>query len=357
MNLQFFTKCASYTLIFFPVLSFAELNSSLRVGFDNDVFTGTDRDYTHSTLISYSKEVKDSHLLIPDVYLTSSPYTTVKQSWDFGQKMWTPTYIIRPIPGPNERPYTGLLYGESSITIFNPKTVHRYGFLIGTTGKRSLAGSAQDTFHETFDVDSPQGWGYQVKSAIMLNASYDYHNSLLGTNKPYELAHVNRATAGNFRSDIATGLVWRWGRNLNDSLGAVKITNEHTVDPAMIKRSKSGSFYFAGIEGRYRFNDVTIQGDRPEHNYCDYSADPNPANGCNSFDDPSGGVFPIEFPEMQNGTSDLHLQKLQTTAIAGFVAYKNGWGVSLAFAGRTRDYKESIHNFNSNGSLNLFRLF
>ncbi|GAM62258.1 probable outer membrane protein [Vibrio ishigakensis] len=71
-----------------------------------------------------------------------------------------------------------------------------------------------------------------------------------------------------------------------------------------------------------RFNDITIEGDRPD-----------------------------------DGITASEVEHLQATATIGAVGYYKGWGASLALSTKTRDYQEDPRSFHTNGSLALFYLF
>ena len=79
----------------------------------------------------------------------------------------------------------------------------------------------------------------------------------------WEITNINDINAGNFRSDISQGVMFRWGTNLASSIGAANISVESPFSASMLAQDASSWFLFTGFEGRYRFNDMTIEGDRP----------------------------------------------------------------------------------------------
>ncbi len=69
---------------------------------------------------------------------------------------------------------------------------------------------------------------------------------------------------GNFRSDISTGFFYKPVGALTRRQLCANISTENPFKAGMIGASNTGWFTYAGLEGRYRFNDLTIEGDRSE---------------------------------------------------------------------------------------------
>lgn len=68
--------------------------------------------------------------------------------------------------------------------------------------------------------------------------------------------------ASNFRSDLSAGIMFRYGSELSQSMGAADISVERPFNAGMMGNTSSGWFLFSGITGRYRFNDLSIEGER-----------------------------------------------------------------------------------------------
>ncbi|OBT13955.1 hypothetical protein A9264_02110 [Vibrio sp. UCD-FRSSP16_10] len=315
-----------------PLLSFAQTNSSFNFVIDNDSIVTTDKDYSNGLFLSYSSDldIKPNGFFdsLPGTHFSASTSdgTVHKFSIELGQKMWTPKDIEDPNPIIDERPYAGLLYLSSTLYSIAPSTVNSYNFLLGTVGPNAYAEETQKYVHSIIKSEDPQGWDNQIENQMVLNFAYQradkwYQSPLSGTTT-HEVSTPSRLMLGNYRSEVATGIMWRWGSNLNDSFASAKVNNESTLDPSLIIRGQSGWFLFSGIEGRVRFNDITIDGDRPD--------DDITANDIEHF---------------------------QGTATVGMTGYYKGWGASLAISTKSRDYTEDQNSVHTNGSLALFWLF
>ncbi|MDF5555189.1 lipid A deacylase LpxR family protein, partial [Vibrio parahaemolyticus] len=159
----------------------------------------------------------------------------------------------------------------------------------------------------------PQGWDYQIEDKVAFSLGYRVFNKLMRSEEQkthWEITNINDINAGNFRSDVSQGVMFRWGTNLANSIGAANISVESPFSASMIAQNTSSWFLFTGFEGRYRFNDMTIEGDRP------------------GIPEPSAPY-------------DVTLQNWQASAVAGVSWYNQNYGASITFTIKTPDYEEA----------------
>ncbi|MEZ9667584.1 lipid A deacylase LpxR family protein [Vibrio breoganii] len=318
-----------------PSFAFAEAepsDSSFYIGIDNDSIVTTDKDYSNGLFLVYSSEFSiepnsffDS---LPGSHFKFDPTGTTKHKYsiELGQKMWTPEDIEDPNPIPDERPYAGLLYVSSTLYSISPSSVSAYSLMFGTVGPNAYAEETQKFVHSIIKSEDPQGWDNQIDNQLVLNLGYHRTDKLYQSepsgNTTHEISVPSRLLGGNYRSEVAGGVMWRWGTGLNQSFGSAKVSNESTIDPGLIVRNKTGWYMFAGVEGRVRFNDITIDGDRPD-----------------------------------DGITASEVEHLQGTASVGLAGFYRGWGASLSISSKSRDYQEDNKGVHTNGSLALFYLF
>ncbi|GEA49764.1 exonuclease [Vibrio inusitatus NBRC 102082] len=321
---------ASLTAI--PSFASEEPDSSFYIGIDNDSIVTTDKDYSNGLFFVYSSEftVEPNGFFdsLPGTHFSSDPTgnTRHKYSLELGQKMWTPEDIENPDPIADERPYAGLLYLSSTLYSISPETINSYSLMMGTVGPNAYAEETQKYVHSIIKSDDPQGWDNQIDNQFVMNFGYNrtdkWHQTELSGSTTHEFSIPSRVLVGNYKSEIASGLMWRWGTDLNRSFGSAKVNNESTIDPSLIVRTNTGWYMFGGVEGRVRFNDITIDGDRPD-----------------------------------DGITANEVEHLQGTASVGITGYYRGWGASLSLSTKSRDYKEDDKGVHTNGSLALFLLF
>lgn len=320
-------------LIFLALLSpaaIASTKSTVSFTLDNDGIFGVDQDYTNGIFLSYATEKLREDAEWNWFTLNNNSQSNVdKIEMVIGHKMYTPSDIEADYPLVNDRPYAGYLHTEINYLSLTADKAVRYNFTIGTTGESSLSEKAQEIVHGITGSTDPQGWEYQIDDEIAFSVGYRAFNKLMrseGESTQWEITNINDINAGNFRSDVSQGVMFRWGTNLANSIGAANISVESPFHASMLAKSTSSWFLFTGFEGRYRFNDITIEGDR------------------------SGITEPSD-------QYDVTLQNWQASAVAGASWYNQNYGASLTFTVKTPDYKEAQTDVYGTGSLSLFAFF
>lgn len=296
---------------------------------DNDGPFGSDQDYTNGTQFefsgSFTEDPNQSKRSFPLMLLPNSPSDSVKWRLVFGQKIWTPENINDPEPDLDERPYAGLLYTQMDIVSISNERSHSLGLMLGITGPNSFAEKSQKFVHKVTGSKSPNGWDNQIEETLIANINYDGNyllsNSQVVDTFSHELSMPVTISIGNFRSDLSAGALWRWGRNLNGSFGSIQTKNEMSFKPHMVKMGTTGAFLFTGAEARYRFSDITIEGQRP------------------------------------NGTNQTSVEHVQMSAVMGGAIYGNSMGSSLTVAVKSKDFEQDNRSYSANVSASLFWYF
>lgn len=296
---------------------------------DNDAVVGTDRNYTNGIFIEFNAAPstalaadRPSYIQVLSTLLPLHSNQPLGWRLRLGHQTWTPENLRAVKPLPEERPYAGLVFVELGIHQHTGLLADSYSLMLGTVGPNSLAEKGQKRVHRIIGSEFPSGWKFQIRSQAVFNLGYQGHRlitrSNAGPNHQYDLSGVGRIKIGNYRSEAAVGVVGRWGSRLDSSFGGVGFTPGRFFDARALTRSPSGYFLFAGIEGRCRGNDITIEGDRPDE------------------------------------VADTRVQHLQATAVVGSVYYQPTWGVSFSVSSSSREFKEDKHSTNATGSIEMF---
>ncbi|NRB67230.1 MAG: lipid A deacylase LpxR family protein [Vibrio sp.] len=325
-------------LILLASTAAASERSTISFSIDNDGVFGVDQDYTNGLFLTYTSGAITPNWLTSPMSLSFWGGASLdKYEFTLGHKMYTPSDIEATTPIINDRPYAGYLHAEFNYISLHPQQAQRFNLTLGTTGESSLADQAQDIVHGITGSDEPRGWAYQVDDEFVGNLGYLSHFNLWRdraiANTDWEISNVSEVNAGNFRSDVSTGFMLRWGKDLAGSMGAANIDNENPFRAGMLGASQAGWFIFGGIEARYRFNDITIEGDRP--GVVDYAQ----RNGEN--------------PSIY----DVTLEEKQASAVAGFAWYNQHFGATITATAKTPDYKEAKDSMYGTGGLALYAFF
>ncbi|EOX3942250.1 MULTISPECIES: lipid A deacylase LpxR family protein [Vibrio] len=323
-----FSKLIILTLL--SPVAIASTKSTVSFTIDNDGIFGVDQDYTNGVFLSYATDQLTQESQWKWLSLTNSEHANIdKIELVLGHKMWTPSDIEADYPLINDRPYAGYLHTEINYLSLTSDKAVRYNFTIGTTGESSLSEKAQEIVHGITGSTDPQGWDYQIEDKVAFSLGYRVFNKLMRSEEQktqWEITNINDINAGNFRSDVSQGVMFRWGTNLANSIGAANISVESPFSASMIAQNTSSWFLFTGFEGRYRFNDMTIEGDRP------------------GIPEPSAPY-------------DVTLQNWQASAVAGVSWYNQNYGASITFTIKTPDYEEAQTDVYGTGSFSVFAFF
>ena len=317
-------------LILLSPVVLASSQSTISFTLDNDGLFGVDQDYTNGIFLSYATEQLKQEsqwrwLSLANLGIAN----TDKIEWVLGHKMWTPSNISANYPLVNDHPYAGYLHTEINYISLTDNKAVRYNFTIGVTGERSLSEKAQEVIHGITGSAEPHGWDYQVDDKVAFSLGYRVFNKLIRSeeqNTQWEVTNINSINAGNFRSDVSQGIMFRWGTNLANNIGAANINVESPFSASMLAQGTSSWFLFTGFEGHYRFNDITIEGKR-------------------------SGIFKPSAPYK------ITLQNWQASAVAGATWYNQNYGASLTLTIKTPDYEESQTDIYGTGSFSVFAFF
>ena len=303
--------------------------SSFSISLDNDALLGTDRGYTNGVFFKYNSNTtteinSDSPFVLNTIgnFLPLAEQSNKGWGVSIGQQIWTPVDISAPTESAHDRPYTGLLFIEGTVFEYSKDFANKYSLMLGGVGPDTLGEDSQTFVHSIIGSDQPQGWGRQIKNQTIYNLGFEGQRLLTRNsswlNKEYDAGVSGRANLGNYQTELALGSTLRWGKSLDESFASVGSMPGHYIDTSVLSTSRSGQFYYLAVEGRYRFQDITIDGARPKHLF------------------------------------DVHTEHWQASISTGIVYYQASWGVALSVITSTPDYEEDLRDYNSTASVNLF---
>ena len=314
---QWIVRAGISPLILAPVLTYGAV---LQLGTDNDIIFKSDGDYTGGLFLGFSSTAKDADAtsgLASRFGMSDALYSWSSQ---LQIKAWTPFEIREKTPQPNERPYAGTLTADFSGNLFNSSKSLHLGVKAGVLGPSSKAETVQKKIHKWTGSTTPAGWDYQVKNQAIIDVSAEYDHLLMRTSSNHEVSGHGRLVAGNFQPEVAAGIGWRWGTDLESRFNAAGL--RPWQQKTQINNGRQSFWYLYGsIEARYRFRDLTITGETRQP------------------------VHPVS------------LQKVQGGGAVGIVAGYGPVGMSFAVMADTKSFKEDKDKLHSMGMLTLFWQF
>jgi len=222
---------------------------SVEVAMENDIVAKTDQHYTHGTRITYSYPVESS--LFPDK-------DSIRR-WSVGQYMYTPRNIRVEEIQVGDRPYAGWLYGAVSASFYNDNSMDFFEATVGATGSWSGGEETQTWFHEQFDATKPMGWDNQVDEQLGVNLTY--MRKCKWKYKYADAIITGDATAGNIYCHAGLGFTCRFGYNIPDDFGVVR------MEPSSRSPESFGIYSIVGVSERFVGYNYFLEGNDIEETY------------------------------------------------------------------------------------------
>ncbi|MGB0370061.1 MAG: lipid A deacylase LpxR family protein [Opitutales bacterium] len=262
---------------------------SLAFYLDNDLFVGSDSDYTNGARISYiSRDIDPAEL--PAVQAQLRRISGDPQSWSFVQNMvgfqepetiryqwgialtqlmFTPEDLNAPSAPEGERPYAGWLGLGFSLHVKDPHAINSVELTLGLVGPQAFAKEAQDFVHDVRGFARFEGWDSQIPNEPTLNLHLSQkrrirfleHLSLpLSSDGFLELG----SDLGTFRTSAYLGTMSRFGYNLPVDFSDPRISlTANTQKIGINDNENTGRFSVYGIIGGRATavaHDITLDG-------------------------------------------------------------------------------------------------
>ncbi len=246
--------------------------------FENDLFSGTDQNYTNGVKVSLISPDLSPHAetgklprklleIIHDIPFIkeSGPQFTHKVEFSIGQNINTPADISKYELIPDGRPYSGWLYVSASyhrknivnnVADFMDTVEMQFGMI----GPASFVEDTQKFVHKVFGRPRPNGWDNQLSNepglVIVFERKWLFHPNLKGFG--YDaITHLGGAL-GNVHTYLNGGFELRLGWNIAKNFGISLI---RPAGSTRLVVDKDFSFYiFGAVNGRAVMHDIFLDG-------------------------------------------------------------------------------------------------
>lgn len=244
---------------------------------ENDVFSGTDRNYTNGFKITWisgalGSYADDSRLpawsnkSIESLPVINPPTTTKHVALSLGQKIYTPNDLDNPNLIPDDRPYAGWTYAGITLLSKSEKVLDAFELDLGLIGPQSYARDTQEKMHDILESRSPQGWDHQLKNEVGVNLVYERKWRLLQLG--FENSHIfdfiphAGMALGNVHTYANGGMEFRLGFNLPDDFGTglIRPAGDSSVPATNAKNNAMGCHLFAAVDGRAVLRNIFLDG-------------------------------------------------------------------------------------------------
>lgn len=229
-----------------------------RIVAENDSAFGKDGNYTSGVRLDYMRTLANGN------------------AWGLSltQNIYTPQlHTDGNVPG--QQPYAGLLMLGTGYLFRGENIGCSTELQIGTTGNPSIARYCQNALHDSFNMDSWDGWAAQVpaEAMVQLTSRQDFRLPFMEWTSPAgwqtDALFYTRADLGTAMISAGAGLTLRIGRNLPPT-SELQGNQRAAFALSTIRRSgytrESLSYYLlASLYTAYVARDVAIDGGVAHH--------------------------------------------------------------------------------------------
>lgn len=248
-------------------------NGVLSLTSENDLFGGTDRNYSNGIRI---ERVRPANKLTPGLKWVANriPFldlnrTELRQGFALSHTIFTPEDIEAIVPDPNDRPYAGWLYG-SATAVATTRLGERQMVQdviqvnLGIVGPSAGGKFVQENWHDLIAAAEPRGWESQLKDELGVEIIAQRLRQFQGPDLPLgletDIALHGGATLGNVRTHASLGGTARLGWDLSSDFGPPRIRPALAGAGVFTPGRDFGGYIFAGIEGRAVARDMFLDG-------------------------------------------------------------------------------------------------
>jgi lipid A 3-O-deacylase len=250
--------------------------NNLIIRVDNDIFTGTDRDYTSGVQVgmtSATVESFDDAALAPSLrsvnrkleWLQPKGFEENNVAWTIGQRMFTPEDWSRTEPDPRDRPYAGLLFAGLTYNGRDSHSLRSTTIEVGLVGPSALAEQAQRVVHRAVGAERFLGWEEQLNDEPVLRILHQRFQrwDIKPARRFGDVTVHYGGSVGNLATFANTGAELRFGKSLPDNFGtATTLAYGQDTAPARFSGapSRPAIHGFIAVDARAVLHDITLDG-------------------------------------------------------------------------------------------------
>jgi lipid A 3-O-deacylase len=256
--------------------------SAVTLNVENDLFAGTDREYTSGVKASWASGNLDDYLNDPclpailkrinrfDSFVGRGDYTGRNMVVSLAQQIFTPRDRTRTTLDPNDRPYAGWLYFGFAYNARHDFDMRTWELDLGMVGPQAYAKQTQDFIHDLRNLPKWKGWANQLADEPGLQLTYEHKNRVLFDIHEYfprvdVIPHYGGAV-GNVQTYLNAGAEIRFGYQLPDDFGTSELRpggNNNaplSVTDARSGLAAKGVHVFASFDARLVARNIFLDG-------------------------------------------------------------------------------------------------
>lgn len=233
---------------------------------ENDIFAGSDRDYTNGIRFSWLSSEENMPTWSQKIahFLPLANDGKKRISIAVGQSMFAPHDLSRRDLISGDHPYGGWLYGSVGLVSDTGKTLDNVMVTLGHTGPLSFAEKTQKFVHHVTGSPQPKGWDNQIKNEAGIILTYERKWRGMYEFSPFGVGvdvtpHIG-VNLGNINTDAAVGATFRLGYDLPTDYGPPRIRPSLAGSDFFIPTKELSGYLFATISERAVARNIFLDG-------------------------------------------------------------------------------------------------
>ena len=214
-----------------------DLNETMVVTSDNDIFTVSDNNYTYGFAATWTSDAlsrygDETYPRKVGKWLEFMPGFDGAQdhlTFSLVHQINTPSNITFADPPINDQPYSGVLLFGTGLFSDLPNGSQLWTLRIGAIGPVTQADHIQTEFHDWIGADEPLGWDTQLPNEPLLNIGYQRAGTVLKADPAarfdWRLDAIGSFEIGNYATAVAAGGILEFGGRSSDTRTTVSIEN------------------------------------------------------------------------------------------------------------------------------------
>jgi lipid A 3-O-deacylase len=243
---------------------------------DNDLFTGTDREYTSGVEAGFTTatvESFDDAGFAPGLrranralrWLQPKGFDENNVTWTIGQQMFTPEDWRLETPDARDRPYAGLLFASLTYNGRDSHSLRSTSLQVGIVGPSALAEETQNLVHEAVGADRFLGWDHQLNDEPAFRVMHQRFRrwDIQPARRFGDITAHYGGSIGNLSTFANAGAELRFGRNLPDNFGTATTLSygQNTAPTRWFGSPSRPSIHgFVAVDARAVLHDITLDG-------------------------------------------------------------------------------------------------
>lgn len=198
----------------------------INVYLENDKYFGTDDGYSTGDQITALYHISNEDYAFFDLLGYKDEKTYSYATFSIANQIFTPTDFEETALIPDDRPYAGWTFIESSIHKTTQNELRSLSLKVGLLGPMSGSEQIQNEFHRVIGAEISQGWENQLGNELGINLKYTqkwrYHSKISNDFESSLVPFVS-AELGNVAINATAGLMARIGWNISKDYGTSSI--------------------------------------------------------------------------------------------------------------------------------------